>query len=73
MEYKCDLRKEDKSVRKKLHFDLRFNSCRVQKAKSSFFGQNASVKQSLYDPAKILNSISKQRSQDLTSIYLRDN
>ena len=52
---------------------MRFNSCRIQKAKSSFFDQNASVEQSLYDPAKILNSISKERSQDPKSIYLRDN
>ena len=44
-----------------------------KKTKSSFFDQNASVEQSLYDPAKILNSISKERSQDPKSIYLRDN
>ena len=58
MEYKCDLRKEDKSVQK-MHFELRLaGSSLGPKSKSSFLAQNAlakntsSAKQSLYDPAK---------------------
>ena len=81
MEYKCDLRKEDKSVQKNAFWVEieEQDGVLVHKQNPAFWPKMLWPRTLLLWNnlcmilPRILNSISKQRSQDPTSIYLRDN
>ena len=81
MEYKCDLSKEDKSVQKNAFWVEieEQDGVLVHKQNPAFWPKMLWPRTLLLWNnlcmilPRILNSISKQRSQDPTSIYLRDN